>query len=273
MHVHPSDRSRVCSSAGVGRTAAARPRSPPRCIRARAATIRAVLTTDEPVARHSSFAAAFFSFLLPGLGQMYCRRFLRGCSGWSRGLSRSLSWPASRSRWACATSGRASRHRGCGTSSWASASTCCGGCSSVLDAFWVARAPTRRDRWTRLRTCRVRRRPARDPRWCCSSAMRGRDGRSTGLRRPAMHRPQIECEDELAEDPGIEDPDDPGIVEPGESTEPLPSLPPTGATPRRTPTPRPSPASPRPSPRDQRTPTQHPAGGHQRQPSRTRSSW
>jgi LCP family protein required for cell wall assembly len=38
-----------------------------------------VLTTDaQPVARHSSFAAAFLSFLLPGLGQMYCRRFLRG---------------------------------------------------------------------------------------------------------------------------------------------------------------------------------------------------
>ncbi len=28
--------------------------------------------------RHSSFAAAFFSLILPGLGQMYCRRFLRG---------------------------------------------------------------------------------------------------------------------------------------------------------------------------------------------------
>lgn len=41
--------------------------------------MRHVLTPDaQPVARHSSFAAAFFSFLLPGLGQMYCRRFLRG---------------------------------------------------------------------------------------------------------------------------------------------------------------------------------------------------
>lgn len=41
--------------------------------------MRLVLTPDaQPVARHSSFAAAFFSFLLPGLGQMYCRRLLRG---------------------------------------------------------------------------------------------------------------------------------------------------------------------------------------------------
>ncbi len=41
--------------------------------------MRVVLTPDaQPVARHSSFAAAFLSLLLPGLGQMYCRRFLRG---------------------------------------------------------------------------------------------------------------------------------------------------------------------------------------------------
>ncbi len=41
--------------------------------------MRHVLTPDaQPVARHSSFAAAFLSFLLPGLGQVYCRRFLRG---------------------------------------------------------------------------------------------------------------------------------------------------------------------------------------------------
>jgi LCP family protein required for cell wall assembly len=57
-------------------------RGPARCQRrseAVAGTLRAVLTPDaQPVARHSSFAAAFLSFLLPGLGQVYCRRFLRG---------------------------------------------------------------------------------------------------------------------------------------------------------------------------------------------------
>jgi LCP family protein required for cell wall assembly len=186
-----------------------------------------VLTPDaQPVARHSSFAAAFFSFLLPGLGQMYCRRFLRG-------LFWMVPWLVAVALVAGIAFSMGLRDFGARFSDteWLWYLIVGIGVDllwrllSLLDAWWVARAP----------------------KGVADGSLR-RVGSLVGLltillvlvvSHAAVGRQvykayddlqcitgQIECEDDLAEDPGIEDPDDPEVVEPGESFEPLPSLPP-----------------------------------------------
>ncbi len=206
-----------------------------------------MLTPDaQPVARHSSFAAAFFSFLLPGLGQMYCRRFLRG-----------LFWMVP---WLVAVALIAGVAFSMGLRDFGERFTdtqwlwylivgigvdLLWRLLSLLDAWWVARAP----------------RGATD-------GPIGRVGSLVGLLAILLvlvvshatvgrqvYRAyddlqcitgQIECEDELDDEPGVEDPDDPLIEDPGESIEPLPSMlppvetsPPANATPTPEPTPEP----------------------------------
>ncbi|MET0773345.1 MAG: LCP family protein [Candidatus Limnocylindrales bacterium] len=204
-----------------------------------------MLTPDaQPVARHSSFAAAFLSFLLPGLGQMYCRRFLRGLFwmvpwlvavalvggiAFSMGL-RDFGARFSDTEWLWYLI------VGIGVDLlWR--------LLSLLDAWWVARAPAGETDAAARRVGSLVGLLAIVLVLLVSHAAVGRQVYSAYDTLQCISG-QVECEDDLAEDPGVEDPEDPEIGEPGESFEPLPSLlPPVETTPPANgePTPEPTP--------------------------------
>lgn len=213
--------------------------------------MRDVLTPDAPpVARHSSFAAAFFSLLLPGLGQMYCRRFLRG-------LLWMVPWLVAVALVAGLAFSMGLRDFGTrfADTEWLFYLLVGIGADlvwrllSVLDAWWVGRAPSGVTDAPVRRVASVVGVLAILLVLLVSHATVGRQVYKAydDLR---CITGQIECDEGSLDDPGIEDPEDPGVEDPGledpgESFEPLPSLPPPAATlppdANATPTPEPTP--------------------------------
>lgn len=213
--------------------------------------MRDVLTPDAPpVARHSSFAAAFFSLLLPGLGQMYCRRFLRG-------LLWMVPWLVAVALVAGLAFSMGLRDFGTrfADTEWLFYLLVGIGADlvwrllSVLDAWWVGRAPSGVTDAPVRRVASVVGVLAILLVLLVSHATVGRQVYKAydDLR---CITGQIECDEGSLDDPGIEDPEDPGVEDPGledpgESFEPLPSLPPPAETlppdANATPTPEPTP--------------------------------
>ncbi|MEZ4597817.1 MAG: LCP family protein [Chloroflexota bacterium] len=186
-----------------------------------------MLTPDaQPVARHSSFAAAFLSFLLPGLGQMYCRRFLRG-----------LLWMVP---WLAALALVAGIAFSMGLKDFAAqladtqvmqyvvfailADLVWRGLS-VLDAWWVARAPRGETDGTLRRVGSVVGLAAilalLVPTWAAGAAKV--ESYRTDIQ---CITSEIECDDGDLDGPSIDDPDEPGIDDPDASIAPLATLPP-----------------------------------------------
>lgn len=202
--------------------------------------MRVVLTPDEqPEARHSSFAAAFLSFLLPGLGQLYCRRFLRG-------LLWMVPWLVAVALVAGIAFSMGVRDFGAevvANLEWVPIAILVDLAwrgLSVLDAWWVARAPAGARDGTLRRIGSLAGLLAilalLLPTWTAGAA-KVEDYRQD----LACTFTEVECDDpgQDIEDPGIEDPDE-SMLPVGSLPPPVETVPPdANATPTPEPTPEP----------------------------------
>ena len=246
-------------------------RSPDQAVRAAACgpsryDTPAMQTPNEaPQARHSAFAAAFFSFLLPGLGQVYAGRWRRGAFFMVPWLLAVALIAGTAFSMGLKEFGQPVRLTppGSSTCSRASPSTCSGGCS-----------PSSTRSGSRARRSGVHDAPLRGsgrrsgcwPSWPCCSAATPPSPTPTYGQYDAIAAPPITgCDD---------DHDRPDRRSGSTRTQSFiaaslpPTLPPAVASrPARPPTPR---AEPEPTPdaagRLDQGPPQHAAGGHQRRP-------